>query len=74
MALADILRKEYNLSESQIAQIIDFAQFLQEKNKPKPIGYREDGTPFYRRAGFYKGLGWLADDFDEPLDDFEEYM
>lgn len=74
MALADILRKEYNLSESQIAQIIDFAQFLQEKNKPKPIGYREDGTPFYRKAGALKGKIQVSDDFDDPLEDFEEYM
>jgi antitoxin (DNA-binding transcriptional repressor) of toxin-antitoxin stability system len=27
-----------------------------------------------RRAGTAEGLIWIADDFDAPLDDFEEYM
>lgn len=32
-------------------------------------------TPvIYRKAGSAKGLIKLSDDFDEPLDDFKEYM
>jgi antitoxin (DNA-binding transcriptional repressor) of toxin-antitoxin stability system len=27
-----------------------------------------------RRAGTAKGMFWVADDFDEPLEDFDEYM
>ena len=27
-----------------------------------------------RKAGLWKGLIKISDDFDEPLDDFEEYM
>lgn len=27
-----------------------------------------------RRAGSAKGLIWMADDFDAPLEDFREYM
>ena len=27
-----------------------------------------------RSAGKYRGQGWMADDFDAPLDDFREYM
>ena len=26
-----------------------------------------------RTAGKYRGQGWMADDFDAPLDDFKEY-
>jgi antitoxin (DNA-binding transcriptional repressor) of toxin-antitoxin stability system len=26
------------------------------------------------KAGSAKGLVWMADDFDEPLEEFEEYM
>ena len=74
MVLAEILKKEYYLSDEQVAKVISFAEFLEAQNKPKPIGYREDGTPYYRKAGIYKGKGWLSDDFDEPLDDFKEYM
>lgn len=43
-------------------------------NKPEPIGYYEDGKPYYRKAGMFKGKGWMADDFDAPLDEFKEYM
>ncbi len=74
MALADVLRKEYHLSEEQITQVVNFTLFLEGQNTPKPIAFREDGTPIYRRAGAFKGKGWMADDFDEPLDEFKEYM
>lgn len=74
MALAEILKKEYYLSDEQVAQVINFAHFLAMQNKPKPIGCREDGTPFYRKAGALKGKIFVSDDFDAPLDDFKEYM
>ncbi len=74
MALADVLRKEYHLSEEQITQVINFTRFLEEQNAPKPIAFREDGTPIYRRAGMMKGMIEVPDDFDEPLDAFKEYM
>ena len=28
----------------------------------------------YRKAGKYKGQMWMSDDFDEPLEDFKDYM
>jgi antitoxin (DNA-binding transcriptional repressor) of toxin-antitoxin stability system len=30
--------------------------------------------PRYRKAGSAKGQIWMSDDFDEPLEDFKEYM
>lgn len=30
-------------------------------------------TPGRRRLGLYDGQGWMADDFNAPLEDFEEY-
>ncbi len=27
-----------------------------------------------RRAGFLKGKIWMSEDFDEPMNDFKEYM
>lgn len=35
-----------------------------EKNKIKPE----------RQLGKFEGQIWVADDFNEPLDDFQEYM
>lgn len=43
-------------------------------DSPKPLGFYSDGTPYYRKAGMFKGKGWIADDFDAPLDEFKEYM
>lgn len=34
----------------------------------------EELKPFRRpEPGVYKGLGWMADDFDDPLPEFEPY-
>jgi len=33
---------------------------------------KSDGLPFGR--GCMKGKMWMADDWDEPLEDFKEYM
>ena len=42
------------------------AQYEQERTDPMKTKFRT--------AGMYRGQGWMADDFDAPLDDFEEYM
>lgn len=34
----------------------------------------ENPAPQPRKAGSAKGMIWMADDFDEPLEDFREYM
>ncbi|HUG16771.1 MAG TPA: DUF2281 domain-containing protein [Thermomicrobiales bacterium] len=34
----------------------------------------EPGVTKRRRAGTAKGLIWMSDDFDEPLEELEEYM
>jgi antitoxin (DNA-binding transcriptional repressor) of toxin-antitoxin stability system len=35
--------------------------------------YNEHDPP-PRQWGLLKGKGWMSDDFNEPLDDFKEYM
>ncbi|MBK7130118.1 MAG: DUF2281 domain-containing protein [Crocinitomicaceae bacterium] len=51
-------------------QVMDFIAFLVEKNekKRKPIKNKK------RQFGALKGKIKLSPDFDEPLDDFKEYM
>ena len=34
----------------------------------------KQAKPKYRQAGTMKGMIWMSDDFDEPLEDFKEYM
>ena len=41
-----------------------------EQFTPKEVG----GSKPYRRAGSAEGLIGMSDDFDEPLEDFKEYI
>lgn len=47
-------------------QVEDFVEFLKTKKESDPIKTRE--------FGYAKGKISLAEDFDEPLDLFKEYM
>ena len=63
-----------SLPEDLKKQVLDFVAFLKQKAKtaakqPKPEKRKE------RKAGIAKGyFSKMADDFDEPLEDFKEYM
>lgn len=66
-------------AEHQLAQLIDAVAHGEEV-----LITRDDGTTFkiilivqtrpYPKFGSAKGLINMSDDFDEPLDDFQEYM
>ena len=47
-------------------EVLDFVAFLKNKNKSgKKIKERQ--------FGYAKGFFMMADDFDEPLDEFKDY-
>jgi hypothetical protein len=48
-------------------EVSDFVEFLKQKAKPKTRLKK-------RQLGAAKGLIVMSPDFDEPLDDFKEYM
>lgn len=48
-------------------EVFDFVEFLKQKAKPKT-------KLKSRQFGAAKGLIKMAPDFDEPLEDFKEYM
>lgn len=55
------------LPSSLKKQVSDFVENLKKKSKSnKEIKERQ--------FGYAKGFFKVADDFDEPLDDFKEYM
>jgi len=55
------------LPQNALQELYDFAEFLLLKHKPI-----EKKHP---KAGFLKGvLIYMSDDFNEPLEDFKEYM
>ncbi len=63
---ANIIREMKGLSLEMLGEILDFVQFLKTKHVQQPRRQRIFGSA--------KGLIRIADDFDEPLDDFQEYM
>jgi uncharacterized protein DUF2281 len=38
------------------------------------FAHADKSPPGKRKLGLLKGKIWMSDDFDEPLDDFAEYM
>lgn len=51
----------------------DFVEFLLQR---KDLSKKGGNDPDKKKpvAGLLKGKIWIADDFDEPLDDLKEYM
>jgi hypothetical protein len=63
-----ILKKIHALPNSMKVEIVDFIEFLTQKYRPVK---KEKVIPQY---GSLKGTFKMADDFDEPLEDFKEYL
>ena len=62
-----LVQKIAELPPDLQAQVADFVDFLREKK----IKSQPEKRPVFGSA---KGMFVLAPDFDEPLDDFKEYM
>ncbi len=74
-----IFLKQYNqLPEALKQELLDFFEFLVLKYKSQGGQKKEDKQPTQSKstpkAGFLKGTFILSPDFDEPLEDFKEYM
>lgn len=65
-----ILKKIENLPTSLQKEVSDFVDFLIFKTKKK-VEIKEDKK---RKFGSAKGMITMSDDFDEPLEDFKDYM
>ncbi len=63
-----ILAQIEQLPEQLKQEVLHYAEFLQKKYAAQKQKNRN------RRAGSAKGKYILAPDFDEPLEDFKEYM
>ncbi len=67
--------------EISFEQLLTLVRQLSEAAKKRLLAELQQSidqpaeNPEKRRAfGVLKGKVWMADDFDEPLDDFKEYM
>jgi hypothetical protein len=67
-----------DLPEESQAEVIDFAEFLRQKNiktkvkktsKERVFGMYENETPKQRVAGLNQGEIWMSDDFNDDLGD-----
>lgn len=67
-----ILKNVEKLPESVKQAVLDYTEFL-------VIRYAEEAAKTEKAArrgglGIWKGKIWMADDFDEPLEDLKDYM
>lgn len=62
-----LLDKVAKLPENLKAEVFDFVEFLLQKYNSS----NNTGKPIF---GSGKGMFVMKPDFDEPLDDFKEYM
>lgn len=61
--IAEILA---DLPEELLAEVVDFAEFLREKERRK----NSETPPKKKRVfGKYQGQGWISDDFNDELGD-----
>jgi hypothetical protein len=62
-----LYNKINSLPENLKREVLDFVEFLQTKNKKGP-------SKKPRNFGSLKGKIKMADDFDDPIEDFKDYM
>ncbi len=72
----EILLREFNsLPKHLQAQVVDFILFLKNtKLKDEVPQLHEESARKIPKAGFGKYKIVMAPDFDEPLEEFKEYM
>ncbi len=66
ISFEQLLALVYQLSEADKKRLLAELQ--------KSIDQPAEDPEKRRGFGVLKGKVWMADDFDEPLDDFKEYM
>lgn len=76
MLQTELLETFNKLPESLQQEVLHYAEYLAEKYKDLPeTGQTTEGKPEKRGIfGIWKGKIKMADDFDEPLEEFKEYM
>lgn len=68
-----LLEKLEALPESLQIEVLHYVEFLSEKYKKNKA---EAELPKKKRGGLgvLRGKIWMAEDFDEPLEEMKEYM
>ena len=70
MSDSDIFKKLVTLPDDMKKEVDQFIDYLRSKT----IVGKDTKSRIKREAGLAKGLIQMRDDFDEPLEDFKQYM
>ena len=76
MTLDTLLTEAQGLPEDALMEVVRFVRFIKSEIQARPSGIslsRANEKPV-RTAGKYRGKIKMAEDFDEPLDEFKEYV
>lgn len=76
MLQTELLETFNKLPESLQQEVLHYAEYLAEKYKDLPENGQATEEKLGKREifGIWKGKIKMADDFDEPLEEFKEYM
>lgn len=66
-----IYEEAKDLPDSIVNEALNYLLYLKERYR---VSSSTIPTSSVRKAGLHKGEIVMSDDFDEPLDDFKEYM
>lgn len=72
----EILKTVSRMPASLKLELLHYAKYLMENYAQEPLSPSEQQSIKKHRSGILKGTFVLplSDDFDEPLEDFKEYM
>jgi hypothetical protein len=69
MSTQELIDKINKLPPAKKQEVEDFIDFVAAKEADKTVD-----KPVESLYGIMKGKVWMSDDFDEPLEDFKDYM
>ncbi|MGB5593240.1 MAG: DUF2281 domain-containing protein [Crocosphaera sp.] len=72
----EILQTVSTMPQSLKLELLHYAKYLMENHAQQSLSKPDQQPVKKRRSGILKGTFVLplSDDFDEPLEDFKEYM
>jgi hypothetical protein len=78
MALDLLIQEAQGLSEDSLMEVVRFMRFIKNEHNLHLIASKKvtstEEKPKIRQAGKYRGQFHISPDFDEPLEEFREYM
>lgn len=69
-----IMQEAKGMSDEELMEVLHYMQYLKIAPKTAVTSNNNKEKTIYRSPGLYKDQIILKAGFDEPLDDFEEYM